>query len=333
MKDESKYIFTQGDLSRKDFSIKYSNKNGNFYLPIERVKEIYLFNDITLSTKLLEVLSKAGIMVHFFNYYENYIGTFYPKESLISGKLLINQVKAFEERRIYIAKIFVQGITNNIYFLVYHYYRHGKKELKEDLDYYRKNVKELLEKADNIKVILSIEGSIWYKFYSSFKYILPEKFIMDKRVKRPPDNPINALISFGNSILYTKTISEIYKTHLNQTISFLHEPSESRFSLSLDISEAFKPVIVYKAIFDLINNKKINADKHFDRKYNYALLNDEGKKIFIDEIENRLNQSFEHPILKRKVTYKQCIKIDAYKLIKYIMEGKKFETFNMEKKS
>ena len=87
-----------------------------------------------------------------------------------------------------------------------------------------------------------------------FQYFINEDFILNKRVKRPPDNPINALISFGNTLLYTKTISAIYRTHLDQRISFLHEPSEGRFSLSLDISEVFKPVIVYKTIFDLEKN-------------------------------------------------------------------------------
>ena len=90
---------------------------------------------------------------------------------------------------------------------------------------------------------------------------------------------MNALISFGNTLLYTKTISQIYNTHLDQTISFLHEPSEARFSLSLDLSEAFKPIIVFKTIFDLVNNRRIKVEKHFDPKYNFALLNEEGKKI------------------------------------------------------
>ena len=143
---------------------------------------------------------------------------------------------------------------------------------------------------------------------------------------------MNAMISFGNTLLYTKTISAIYNTHLNQSISFLHEPSEARFSLSLDLSEAFKPVIVYKTIFDLVNNKKIKVEKHFNKQLNYSLLNDEGKKIFIEAFENRINQTFEHPILKRKITYKQAIKIDGYKLIKYIMEGKKIIPFDIEKK-
>lgn len=278
MKEESKYIFSKGNMTREDFSIKYKNEKGNFYLPIEKIKELYCFNEITLSTKLLDVVAKAGIVVHFFNYYGNYIGTFYPKENLISGNLVVKQSLKYINEGLIIAKAIVQGIADNIHFTLYHYYRHGVKELKEVLEFYKKDVKRLLEKASDIKQVLSVEGKIWAEFYSSFKYFLPEDFIMNKRVKRPPDNPINALISFGNTLLYTKTISQIYNTHLNQTISFLHEPSEARFSLSLDLSEVFKPIIVFKTIFELVNNKKIKVCEHFDKKYNYALLNDEGKK-------------------------------------------------------
>ena len=84
------------------------------------------------------------------------------------------------------------------------------------------------------------------RFYNDFQILSSGRFCYDKRVKRPPDNPINALVSFGNTLLYTKTISAIYRTHLDQRISYLHEPSEGRFSLSLDMSEVFKPVIVYR---------------------------------------------------------------------------------------
>lgn len=332
MKEESKYIFSKGDLSRKDFSIQFRNDKGNFYLPIEKVKEIYCFNDITLSTKLLEVISKAGIIVNFFDYYGNYIGSFYPKANLVSGNLVIKQSLTYINNREKIAKAIVIGIARNIYFTLYHYYRHGAKELKTLLDFYKKEVPIILEKVRNIKEILSIEGKIWAEFYASFKYFLPEDFLINKRVKRPPDNPMNALISFGNTILYTKTIAQIYNTHLNQTISFLHEPSEARFSLSLDLSEVFKPIVVYKTIFELINNKKIMIEKHFESKYNYALLNDEGKKIFIDAFEERINQTFMHTKLKRQISYKHAIKLDGYKLIKCITENKEFIPFDMESK-
>jgi CRISPR-associated protein Cas1 len=332
MKSESKYIFSKGDFTRSDFSIKFKNESGNFYLPIEKVKELYCFNDVTISTKLLDILATAGIIVHFFNYYGNYIGTFYPKENLISGRLIVKQVETFQNYRIEIAKAFVKGIAQNIKSILYHYYRHGVKEIKPVIDFCNKDVEKLLSKAKDIKQVLSVEGKIWAEFYDSFKFFLPEDFIINKRVKRPPDNPMNALISFGNTLLYTKTISEIYNTHLDQSVSFLHEPSEARFSLSLDLSEVFKPVVVYKTIFDLVNNKKIKVEKHFNAKLNYSLLNDEGKKIFISAFEDRLNQTFEHPVLKRKITYKHAIRLDGYKLIKFITEGKEFIPFDIEKK-
>ena len=332
MKSESKYIFSKGDLTRQDFSIKYKNEKGNFYLPIEKIKELYCFNDITISTKLLDILGTAGIVVHFFNYYENYVGTFYPKKALISGKLTVKQAITFENNRLVIAKAIVNGIAKNIKAVVYHYYRHGVKDLKELIDFCSKDVNRLLEKSNDIKQILSVEGKIWAMFYASFKYFLPEDFVINKRVKRPPDNPMNALISFGNTLLYTKTISQIYNTHLDQAISFLHEPSEARFSLSLDLSEVFKPIIVFKTIFDLVNNRKISVEKHFEEKLNYSLLNENGKKVFIEAFEDRINQTFEHPKLNRKITYKQAIKLDGYKLIKYILEGKEFIPFDFEKK-
>ena len=163
-----------------------------------------------------------------------------------------------------------------------------------------------------------------------FNIFFRKIFVMNKRVKRPPDNPINALVSFGNTLLYTKTISAIYRTHLDQRISYLHEPSEGRFSLSLDMSEVFKPVIVYRTIFDLVNNRKLQVGKHFDRKVNYCLLNDEGRKIFIEAFEGRMESVFQHTRLKRKVSYRTAMKLDCYKLIKYIMEDKEFIPFSLK---
>lgn len=189
-----------------------------------------------------------------------------------------------------------------------------------------------LKKANDIKQIMQVEGETWQRLYGEFKNILPEEFVMNKRVKRPPDNPINALISFGNTLLYGKTITAIYNTHLDQRISFLHEPSEGRFSLSLDISEAFKPVIVFKTIFDLVNNKRIQVSKHFDKKLNYCLLNDEGRNIFITAFEERMESIFLNEKLKRKISYKTAIKLDCYKLIKFILENKEFKPFSLKER-
>ena len=177
---------------------------------------------------------------------------------------------------------------------------------------------------------MSYEGEAWLKFYYTFKFFLPEDFVLNKRVKRPPDNPINALISFGNTLLYTKTISAIYRTHLDQRISFLHEPVERRFSLSLDISEVFKPVIVFRTIFELVNNRRLRVEKHFNVETNYCILNEEGRKIFIEAFESRIESVFQHSKLKRKVSYRTAIKLDCYKLIKYILGEQQFLPFSLK---
>ncbi len=328
----TRYITSMGELTRKDNSLCFRKDGKNVYIPVENTKEIYCLNEVSINTKLLDFLSQNNIIVHFFNYYEGYSGTYYPKNKYNSGRLLVKQVHKFESNRLDIAKAIVKGIGINIKEVLYHYYKHNKKEVKETIDWIKESFFVRVENSKNIKELMCIEGELWEKFYRDFKHFLPEEFVMNKRVKRPPDNPINALVSFGNSLLYTKTISSIYRTHLDQRISYLHEPSEGRFSLSLDISEVFKPILVYRTIFDLVNNKKIQVSKHFDKKVNYCLLNEEGRNIFVTAFEERMESVFVHQRLKRKVSYRTAIKLDCYKLIKYIMEDKEFLPFSIKEK-
>ena len=306
----TKYIMSMGELTRKDNSLCFRKDGKNVYIPIENTKEIYCLNEVSVNSKLLDFLGQNQVVIHFFNYYEGYSGTFYPRDYYNSGKLLIRQVKTFENSRMDIAKAIVNGIGINMSEILYHYYKHDKKEVKDTIDWLKKEFPSRVDTAVKPAELMAYEGEAWSKFYGTFKYFLPEDFIMNKRVKRPPDNPINAMISFGNTLLYTKTISAIYRTHLDQRISFLHEPAEARFSLSLDISEVFKPAIVYRTIFELVNNRRLQVDKHFDKKVNYCLLNEEGRKIFVEAFEQRMETVFMHSRLKRKVSYRTAIKLD-----------------------
>ena len=326
----TRYISSMGELTRKDNSLCFRKNGKNVYIPIENTKEIYCLNEISLNTKLLDFLSQNHVVVHFFNYYGGYSGTFYPKDQYLSGRLLVKQVEAFQNHRVEIARAIVKGIGENLYEVLYHYYKHEKKEVKETIDWIRSEFNPRIMQADTINSLMALEGEVWMRFYADFKYFLPEDFTLNKRVKRPPDNPMNAMISFGNTLLYGKTISTIYRTHLDQRISYLHEPSERRFSLSLDLSEVFKPVLVYRTIFDLVNNRKIQVAKHFEKKLNYCLLNEEGRKIFIEAFEGRLESVYQHPKLKRKITYRTAMKLDCYKLIKFILERKEFVPFSLK---
>ena len=323
----TRYIRTSGTLGREDNSITFRNEKGITHIPINGLKELYLLNEVSLNSKLLTFLSMANIVVHFFDYYGHYRGTFYPKAMRVSGRVTLLQAKACLERRLPIAKTFVSAIALNIHEVMYHYFKHGNREIKPYLDWVKKDVPSLLEKISAIPQLLALEGEMWRRFYATFESILPKDFVMNRRVKRPPDNPINALVSFGNTILYSKTITQLYHTHLDQSISFLHEPTDRRFSLSLDISEPFKPLIVFRTIFDVVNNRKIQVAKHFEKKYNYCLLNDSGRQIFITALEERFAQVFDHSKMNRKFSYLTAIKYDGYKLKKHIVEGSPFMPF------
>ena len=318
-----------GSLKRKDNSIVFKNEKGNTYLPVEGIRELFCLNEVSFNSKFLDFVAKAGIVIHFFNYYGYYSGSFYPRQSLISGRLTVKQSEAYLNNRLTIAKAIIKGIAENTHEILYHYYKHDKKQLKDYLYWLKNDIPRLLNKEDDIKRMLWIEGLVWQNFYQTFREFLPEDFLFNKRVKRPPDNPLNALISFGNSLLYAKTITQIYQTHLNQSISYLHEPGEGRFSLSLDLSEVFKPIIVFRSIFNLVNNKKLKISRHFNQKMNYCMLNDLGKKLFINEFEDRANKIFLHGKLKRKTSFLTAIKLDGYKLIKYLMEEKEFKPFSL----
>lgn len=326
----TRYIMSMGELTRKDNSLCFRRNGKNIYIPVENTKEIYCINEVSINTKLLDFLSQNHIIVHFFNYYGGYSGTFYPKDQYLSGRLVVKQVEKYQKDRMDVARKIVKGIGINIYEVLYHYYKHDKKEVKATIDWIRATFLTSVDQIDNIKELLALEGEVWIRFYNDFQYFLPKDFLMNKRVKRPPDNPMNAMVSFGNTLLYAKTISAIYQTHLDQRISFLHEPAERRFSLSLDLSEVFKPVIVFRTIFELVNNRKIQIDKHFDKKVNYCMLNEDGRKIFIEAFERRLESVFLHPKLKRKVSYRTVIKLDCYKLIKNILENKEFKPYSLK---
>lgn len=138
--------------------------------------------------------------------------------------------------------------------------------------------------------MMAIEGNVREIYYRAFDLILEnDDFIFNKRTRRPPQNNLNTLISFGNSILYTIVLSEIYNTHLDPRIGFLHTSNHRRFTLNLDIAEIFKPLLVDRVIFTLVGKRMLTA-KHFDKKTGGIYLKDEGRKIFIQEMDTRLKE-------------------------------------------
>lgn len=175
---------------------------------------------------------------------------------------------------------------------------------------------------------LSYKGNIRKSYYSAWNIIVDQEINFDKRVIHPPDNMINSLISFVNSLIYSKILSEIYKTQLNPTISYLHEPGVRRFSLCLDISEVFKPLIGDRLIFSLLNRRQITEDS-FTKELNFLHLKKESSRLIAQELEKSLKKTIMHKELGRQVSYQYLMRLEAYKLIKHLIGEKQYEGFKI----
>ncbi|MCS6815797.1 MAG: type I-B CRISPR-associated endonuclease Cas1b [Blastocatellia bacterium] len=287
-------------------------------IPIEDVAEIFLFGEITLNTKLLNFFAQKAIPVHVFNYYGFYSGSYYPRETNVSGHLLVKQVEHYTDmaKRLRIAREFARGAYHHLHRNLLYYRNRGKA--LEDAVCALEQEGEEIERADSIAALMGAEGRMREVYYRAFNEILNLETPFLKRVKRPPDNLINALISFGNSLLYAAVLSQIYRTPLNPTISYLHEPGTRRFSLALDIAEIFKPMIVDKMIFALINRQMIGDDDLIP-EVGFAALKERARKVVVQEFEGRLQTTVKHRRLGRHVSYRGFIRLECYKLVRHLL--------------
>lgn len=325
----SYFLYSNGTLKRKDNTITFINENEEKKdIPIEMIDDIYIMSEMNFNTKFINYISQFGIPIHFFNYYTFYTGSFYPRETAVSGQLLVKQVEHYldKDKRIEIAREFIEGASFNIYRNLRYYNGRGK-EVKR----YMHQIEELRKQLSNVtdvEELMGYEGNIRKIYYEAWNVIINQEIDFEKRVKNPPDNMINSLISFVNTLFYTKVLGEIYKTQLNSTVSYLHQPSTKRFSLSLDISEIFKPLVVDRLIFSLLNKNQI-TEKSFIKDFEYLRLKEDASKLIVQELEERLKQVIQHKDLNRKVSYQYLIRLECYKLIKHLLGEKKYLSFQM----
>lgn len=320
------YITQSGRLRRKDNTLYFEPVEATrIAIPVEDVDAIYCFGELDVNTRLLNFLTQKKIPFHVFNYYGYYAGTYHPREYLNSGSLLVKQVQHYEKpaKRMQIAHEFVASAVFNM-LRILRYHTNRGKDCSTQIDAIEKILAES-RASRNTNELMGYEGSIRDVYYTAFNTILELQIPFEKRVRRPPDNPINAAISFGNSMMYTACLTEIYRTQLNPTISFLHTPGDRRFSLSLDFAEIFKPLIVDRIIFRLFNRRQLDELKHFETKVGSCHLNERGRKLFIAAFDEQLKQTVSHRRLKRHVSYQRLIRLECYKLIKHLVEMETYQ--------
>lgn len=387
------YVLSNGRVKREANTLYIENEAGQKKpVPIEDVESLYLYGEVDLNTRLLNFLSQKKIPLHVFNYYGFYAGSYYPREYLHSGYLLVHQVSHYTDpnKRLFLAHELVRGAAHSLLRNIAYYEKrkggNGEEHepagevgaedvpvlsgiptdqeteaavdataLSADASEHESGeadadplvgavmwdetprplgtlrdviggLSELIGAQEEVNAVRGIEGKMRERYYQAWRHILSEGWTFERRVRRPPDNEVNALISFGNSHLYTVCLGEIYRTQLTPTISYLHEPGARRFSLALDLSEIFKPLIVDRAIFRLINTGQLK-ESHFDRSLDGCFLTDPGKKLFLNALEERLATTIKHRRLGRSVSYRHLIRLECYKLVRHLTGVETYRAF------
>ena len=321
------HIINEGILSQSDYTILFENKNKKVYIPIEATKILNIYSNIIINSNFFNLMNSKNIIVNLFDKHNRYIGKFIPNNTRKSCLLLLKQVEIYNDynKRMNMAKDILSSEIYNLKSNLKYYNRRYNHDIKEKIKLIEKTEKEINLIKEHEKLLLC-EARIKGIYYSCFNEILQnEKFKFIKRSKRPPQDPINALISFGNTLLYNYIAKEIYKTKLDIRIAYLHSSNNRYESLNLDLADIFKPIIVDKIIFKLINKKIINDRLHFENINGGVYLTGEGKNIVINEFYKKIKDIT--TIGNNKMSYEKIIRKEIYKLSNSIMNEEKYKAF------
>lgn len=294
------------------------------HLPVESIDAVYVFGETTLNSKLVNFLGQKKIPIHFFNYYGHHSGSFLPHSEQLSGNLVIQQSLAFSEptRRMHIARQLLHATFRNLLSNLRYYHRRGAEVGSQIAQI--QSLQDGIDRSPDTESLMGVEGSARRQYYSCWNHWLPEAGSKFTRKYHPPENPLNALVSFLNSLLYTAMVSELYRTALYPGISYLHSPQARRFSLALDLVEPFKPVLVDRLLFRLWAKNEIGA-ADFHAHSNGVLLKEVARKKVLERWDELMRTTVAHPRLNRHVSYRQLLRLDCYKLIKHLIEDADYE--------
>lgn len=309
------YLYKSGQLLCKDYSLILKDKKDFItYIPIEQIDTLICFGEITINKRTLSLLNKHNIVILFFNFYGQYIGKFTPKQYL-NGKILINQIHAFENTTIrnQIAYTMIVSSLKNCLALLKYYNKKQFPLLPHIIE-----IEKIIGQCKNqsVEILLLLEAQAKKIYFSGFDIILEkEKFHFEKRSKNPPQNEINALLSYGYSLLYANYLSVIDRSRLLSQISFVHSLTKCSESLQFDLADILKPVLIDRLVLSLCRHKSLKKE-YFDYKSDRCYLNKKGAKFFIEKYENYLLKTIK--INNRYYSYRNLISREVHLLSNYI---------------
>lgn len=313
---ERYYITSVGRLERESHTLYFVQEDDRTPLPINKIYDIFAGAGVSVTTGVFDLLAEQNIALHIFSYNGAYRGTFLPPRPILSGKCHVEQARTYldTEARLDLAQRFVQGAIENMRFTLRRYCDE-ECDTSDILADHGQNSHE----PTTIPELMQHEGAAREAYYSCLDHCLPESFSFTSRSRQPPEDPTNSAMSYLNALMYAATVTELYHTRLSQTISFLHEPRERRYSLSLDIAEIFKPLVADRLLLSLTRQGQLTPND-FKTEGQAVLLTTEGKRLLRHSFDERLSATRKHPTIGRSLSWRRWIRTECHQVTKHVLD-------------
>ena len=317
---ETLFVTRDATLRQKENTLAVTLEGNTRFLPIEAVGHLVLLGETRLNTRLLTLCGKHGVRISVFDYYGYCKGCFEPIDRNPAGLVKLQQAQVLlnEGKRLALAREIVRGAAHNKLANLRYYHFRGQGELEPVISHLHALTLKIAT-AESTAALMGIEGNISAGYYAAWKQIDPA-LDFAPRVRRPPNNPLNCLISFLNQLVYTVCRHELSKTHLEETFGLLHSPGQGRASLSLDLAEPFKPVLADQLIFRLVRRHML-AESWFDQQEGVCLLTEVGRRHVSEQFALRLEEKHAGR------SYREWIYREAMALERHVLDVAEYESF------
>jgi len=304
-------------------------------VPLVKIDQVVVSGDSTITSPALLALLEQRTDVCFCSYYGNFRGRLSPEFSK-NGLLRIRQheVRGEYEQRVALARVFVQGKLSNQRTLLL---RSNRKLGDEKITRAVASLKGIIEKVGAVSgagevtvdssdpqkgtplgTLLGLEGAGAAVYFGVFGRLLKQEMGFRRRVKRPPKDPVNALLSYGYVLLMHKVMSAINIVGLDPYAGYLHSSQYGKPALALDLMEEMRTPVVESVVLTLINNRIIQRD-HFKEDIGAYRLTEAGRRRFLQKFEERLTTIIQHPVFGYKATYRKCLELQVRLVAKTLM--------------
>ncbi len=186
-------------------------------------------------------------------------------------------------------------------------------------------LKHLARKAstcEQMDSLLGIEGSAAREYFQSFAGMLKHPdtmaFDFERRNRRPPKDPVNALLSFAYSLLTKELVITAASVGLDPLLGFYHQPRFGRPALALDLMEEFRPLIADSVVVAVINNQVVSSDD-FVYVADACNLKPEARRKVIDAFERRMDHLVTHPVFGYRISYRRVLEVQARLLTRVLL--------------